>query len=406
MLITAKAVFLGPGEVLAPGMVRVLGSRIVQVAEKLSPRLGEERVALGEAVLSPGLINAHVHLDYTPLRGKLPATSFPAWVREIVRLKASLSRDSLEGALREGFRLLAQSGTTGVGNMESYPELLLLADRFPLRCWWFLELLDIRPHDWSPEATCAALQFFEKPPLPLGRLGLAPHAPYTASAELYRLVRECARRFRLPVTTHVAESPEEWEMFHNGGGALWELVRQAGRQREDGEGLSPLQWLDRTGSLAPGMLLVHLNYLDDADWALLARGELAVVHCPKSHAFFSFPPFPLERMLSLGIPVCLATDSLASNDTLDLREEIRLARQRHPGLPPERWWEMVTAAPARALGSGGSLGEIRSGAWADLAAFRWTAGSNPWEACIESREEPLFLMVHGKVLKAEGRWLA
>ncbi|MDD2676122.1 MAG: amidohydrolase family protein [Methylacidiphilaceae bacterium] len=406
MLISAKAVFLGTGEVLVPGMVRVLGSRIVQVAEELSPRMGEERVVLEEAVLSPGLLNAHVHLDYTGLRGKLPAVSFPAWVKEILRLKASLHRESLEAALGEGFGLLARSGTTGVGNMEAYPELLLLAERFPLRCWWFLELIDLRPHLWSEEATCAVLQFFDDPPGPLGKLGLAPHAPYTASPELYRLVREGAERFRLPVTTHVAESPEEWTMFCQGEGELLDLVSQAGRPRPKGAELSPLQWLDRTGGLAPGMLLVHLNYLCEADWALLARREFPVVHCPKSHAFFSYAPFPLERMLSLGIPVCLGTDSLASNDTLDLREEIRQARQLHPGIPPERWWEMVTAAPARALGLPGTLGEIRSGAWADLAAFRWGSGLDPWEACIESREEPLFLMVHGRVLKAEGRWFS
>ncbi len=385
-------------------MVRVLGNRIVQAASELPPRLGEERVVLEDAVLSPGLINAHVHLDYTGLRGKLPADSFPAWVREIIRLKASLSREELEAAIEEGFGLLAGSGTTGLANMEAYPELLLAAERFPLRCWWFLELLDIRPQVWSPEATCAALRFFDEPPTPLGKLGLAPHAPYTVSPELYRLVRQSALRFRLPVTTHLSESPEEWEMFCQGNGALLDLVSRAGRPKPNGRELSPLQWLDRNGGLVPGMLLVHLNYLADVDWALLARGEYPVVHCPKSHAFFSYAPFPLERMLSLGIPLCLATDSLASNDTLDLREEIRQARLRHPGIPPHRWWEMVTAAPARALGFPGTLGEIRSGAWADLAAFRWKRGPDPWEACIESREEPLFLMVHGQVLRAEGRW--
>lgn len=384
----------------------MLGSRIVQVAKEIPLRTGEERLILGDAVLSPGLINAHVHLDYTGLRGKLAAASFPAWVKEILRLKASLNRESLEAAVDEGFCLLARSGTTGVANMESYPELLLSAERFPLRCWWFLELIDIRPHVWSQDAACAVLRFFDNPPVPLGRLGLAPHAPYTVSPELYRLVRQSAERFRLPVTTHVAESPEEWEMFCQGNGDLLDLVSQAGRPFSAGQELSPLQWLDRTGSLASGMLLVHLNYLCDGDWALLAKRDFSVVHCPKSHAFFSYAPFPLERMLSLGIPVCLATDSLASNDTLDLREEIRQGRLRHPGIPPERWWEMVTAAPARALGMRGTLGEIRSGAWADLAAFRWANGSNPWEACIESREEPLFLMVHGNALKAEGRWLS
>lgn len=404
MLISAKAVLLEPGEIVAPGTVRVLGSRIVEVAEDISCRPGEERIVLEDAVLSPGLINAHVHLDYSGLRGKLPSGSFPAWLKEIIRLKAALRRTDLQASLEEGFARLAESGTTGVANIEAFPELLLWAEQFPLRCWWFLELIDVRPHIWSAEATGAVLRFFDQPPGPLGKLGLAPHAPYTVSPELYRLVREAARRFRLPVTTHLSESPEEWEMFYHGDGALLDLVRQAGRTAEKGREISPLQWLDRIGGLAPGMLLVHLNYLADADWALLARRDYSVVHCPKSHAFFSYAPFPLERMLSLGIRICLATDSLASNDSLDLREEIRSARRKHPGIPAERWWEMVTAAPARALGYGGTLGEIRSGAWADLVAFRWKSGLDPWEACCEGREEPLFLMVHGRVLKAEGRW--
>jgi cytosine/adenosine deaminase-related metal-dependent hydrolase len=400
MLLRADTVLTMIDEPISPGCVRVTGSEIAQIGHDLQPAPGEEVIDLPGCVLTPGLINAHCHLDYTGMKGAIfPGKSFPEWIKTINSLKSAFGPEDYLRAIAEGFDLLADSGCTTVINIEAFPDLLVAMPTPPLRTWWFLELIDIRQRISDDSVMAGALRFFDEHPGWPGGFGLSPHAPYTASIDLYRLAKHCGDALGMPCTTHIAESVEEQEMFLYGRGPLHDFLADLGRDMSDcGQG-SALSHLLEHGVLTSRTLAVHMNYLQEYDLAALRRHPLPVVHCPKCHDYFRHARFPLEKLKEVGCIISLGTDSLASNDTLDLRSEMRQARRHYPQISSYEWMTMVTLNPARALGLSHRLGAIRVGAWADLAAFPLPAGSDPYTAVIRSTGTVPFLMVHGRLVR-------
>jgi cytosine/adenosine deaminase-related metal-dependent hydrolase len=392
------------------GAVRVEGAEIVAVgsASDLTPQPGEEVTDLGASTLLPGLINAHCHLDFTRFKGALSAgKGFTEWIKTINALRRSFGTADYIESIAEGFELLAQSGVTTVANIEAFPELLPNLPVPPLRTWWFLELIDVRSRINGDETLMGALSFFESHPEWLGGFGLSPHAPYTASVDLYRLARTCGEVYGMLSTTHIAESVEEHEMFSHGRGPLFDFLASLGRDNTDcGQG-SALSHLVEHGVLGDNCLIAHLNYLQDYDYELVARSGASVVHCPKCHSYFGHAPFPLKALRKHGVNVCLGTDSLASNTTLDMRAEMREAQALH-GLDDRDVLEMVLLNGARALGQTGKLGQLSAGATADLVAFPHSCDdafrgdstgypqSEPYRQVVQSRCEPNLLLVNGR----------
>jgi cytosine/adenosine deaminase-related metal-dependent hydrolase len=399
MLIRAHTVVTMTGSPLTPGMVRVEGNRITEVGQQLELKAGEELVVLDDHVLSPGLINAHCHLDYTGFRGAIfQKKSFTEWIRAINAIKTGFGPDDYLAAIAEGFSLLKDSGCTTVFNIEAFPELFLRMPRPPLRTWWFMELIDVRTRLGSDEMLAGALAFFGEHADWPGGFGLSPHAPYTASIELYRLARKCGEELKMPWTTHLAESVEEQEMFLHADGTLYDFMKEIGRDMSDcGHGSAFSHLMDH-GLLTPGCLLVHLNYLQEYDWPELHRQRYHVVYCPKCHDYFGHARFPLERLADAGTNICLGTDSLASNDTLDLRAEIRHAQKIYPEFGARAWLEMVTVNPGIAIGLEGELGVIQPGALADMMAVPKVPNTGPYTTIIRSDEPPTAMWVDGCLL--------
>src|SRR6185437_9181179 len=139
---------------------------------------GQEIIDLGEQVLLPGLINAHCHLDYTCLRGKIPRQqSFTDWIRAINAEKSKLSPADFMASINEGFAETKRFGTTTIANLTAFPELLRQLPDAPLRTWWFAELIDVRSPKRISELVDSAVES-----LKFGQNhGLAPHALFTAS---------------------------------------------------------------------------------------------------------------------------------------------------------------------------------------------------------------------------------
>jgi len=392
------------------GAVRVEGPAVVAVgrAADLPAQPGETVVDLGASTLLPGLINAHCHLDYTRFRGSIaPKQSFTEWIKTINALRRSFTTEDYIESIAEGFVQLAQGGTTTVANIEAFPELLPHLPVPPLRTWWFLELIDVRTRIDQDETLRGSLSFFEKHPDWLGGFGLSPHAPYTASVDLYRLARTCGEKYGMLSTTHIAESVEEHEMFSHARGPLHDFLAGLGRDNSDcGQG-SALSHLVEHGVIGGNCIIAHLNYLQDYDYELVARTGASVVHCPKCHTYFGHAPFPLKALREHGVNVCLGTDSLASNNSLDMRSEMREAQEFH-GLGDREVLEMVLINGAQALGQAGKLGEISPGSVADLVAFAHetdpdpsvTPGDiDPYHRVVQSRKPPVLLMVNGREVK-------
>ena len=372
----------------------------------------DEVVDLGEVALLPGFINAHCHLDYSGLRHAiLPPKSFAEWVGRINALKRCMDADDYLAAIARGFREQARWGTTTILNIESFPELMWKMPPPPLRTWWFYEMIDVRRATPTEELVAGALLFFQEaaqghaPVDWLGGTGLSPHAPYTASAALYRLARECALTHRMPWTTHLGESADEQAMFVRGRGPLHDFLAGLGRPMDDcGAGRSALWTLHAAGCLGPECIAVHLNEWEPDDFALVAPGGplagMTVVHCPLSHRYFGHRRFPLERLRGLAVNLCVGTDSQASNGSFSLLDELRVMAAATPALDPAELLAMITLNPARALGLSDRLGSIQPGAWADLTALDCPEGEkrNIYAGMLATQTPAKWSMVHGRVI--------
>jgi cytosine/adenosine deaminase-related metal-dependent hydrolase len=148
----------------------------------------------------------------------------------------------------------------------------------------------------------------------------------------------------------------------------------------------------------PHWIVAHLNELNESDFHLLeASGpKFSVVHCPRSHNYFGHSRFAFEGLQALGFNICLGTDSLASNDSLSLFDEMRAFQKTFPSLSPHETLRMVTINPARALRQQNELGEIRPGFKADLIAVPCSGSRDVVEQTIAFDGPVTWAMVNGE----------
>lgn len=394
------------------GAVALSGNRIVEVGQ--FPTIAarnpvREIIDLGDCALLPGLINAHCHLDYTALRHKIPRqTSFTEWIRSINLEKAKLSPEDYINSINQGFAQAKRFGTTTIANLTAFPELISRVSP-PIRTWWFPELIDIRKPNRADEVVGLAVQEARSGTgrLPLTAWGLAPHALFTASADLFARCEEVARDQGVLLTTHLAESDEEFSMFREASGPLYDFLKEIGRDMSDCGRGTPLATFvaGRDDGTLQNWIITHLNELAASDFKLLPETiatphhpspvRFAIVHCPRSHKYFGHSPFQFERLRKCGFWICLGTDSLASNDDLSVLAEMRQFQRNFPAVSPDKILAMGTINPARALGQQSFLGVIRSGAFADLVAVPLASASQVFEQIIAFEGSVSWSMCNG-----------
>ncbi len=382
--------------------------RIVQVgsaAELLRAYPDCRRWDYPSAVLTPGLVNAHTHLELSnQQRDESFGGSLAQWLIQRVRNlrdPAAQTPRVIAAAALTGARQSAGFGVSCVGDISRQFQCTRAAlASGPLRVVSFGEVVSLGRGgvDWPQrvdEILAAAPTDWMIP-------GISPHAPYTVDAETYAQVIGQARKLERPWTTHLAESADERPFLFERTGPLMDLWAAAGGLDQpftpfaDG----PIHLLARRGILAGG-LLAHVNYCDDGEMQALAAAGAAVVYCPRTHQYFAHPPHRFERMLQLGINVCLGTDSLASSPDLDLTEEMRLVRRQAPQLSAQSIWHMATAHGAAALGLTGRAGVLRPGAWADIAVFTLPIpAADPLETLLRQPAQKVALWVNGKLLES------
>ena len=384
----------------------ILGGRIrfAGAWADLRAHVAEPPTDLGEVVLLPGLINAHCHLDYTHLAGQLaPPVSFPDWIKAILAAKAAWGFSEYARSWLDGARQLLATGTTTVVNIESVPELLDVCPPLtPLRVWSLLELTGVRSRRSPAEIIGEAEHRLADIPRGRGGVGLSPHSPYSTTPELLRAAGSTARRYGWPLSTHVAESQAEFDMFMYRRGPMFDWLEHQRSPDDCGAG-SPVQHLDRCGLLGPSQIAAHVNYLWHDDARLLARRGASVVHCPQSHAYFRHHCFPRTELSQAGVNLCLGTDSLASTrlrpgtvPTLSLFDELRSLATADSVVTPRELLEMATLNGARALGQSGRLGELSPNAEADLIAVPFHGGlPDAMEAVVHHSGPVTASMING-----------
>ncbi|HTV76276.1 MAG TPA: amidohydrolase family protein, partial [Candidatus Baltobacteraceae bacterium] len=380
MILRARIVLPVSQPPVENGAIAVSENKILAVGpwEDLKSDSDEKVFDLGEVVLLPGLVNAHCHLDYTDMAGQLsPPKTFTDWIPLIMGAKSAWTYSDYARSWLNGAKMLLRTGTTTVGDIEAVPDLLPeIWDAAPLRVVSFLEMTGIRSQRAAKDILSETIGKIDSHSHELSRAALSPHAPYSTSPELLKLTAESARRRKLRVATHIAESHDEFEMFTNARGKMFDWLARSHRDNSDCGLGSPVQHAARAGLLGENFLAIHVNLLARGDAALLRKTGAHVVHCPRSHDYFRHPPFQRERLTNAGVNIALGTDSLATTrkagkqkPELNMFAEMRALSVAGKKISPVEILRMATVNGARALGMAGQTGELSKNAFADLIAI-------------------------------------
>jgi cytosine/adenosine deaminase-related metal-dependent hydrolase len=380
---------------------------------------GADRIDLGCAALLPGLVNVHGHADMAPFRGFLEDLSFAEWIRTLVRTRRALPDLDLTAAALWTCAEALSAGVTTMAVTEPSDAALDALRTAGMRGRIYREVFGPAPED-AADAMAAlrrhVVALRERADELVG-VGVSPHAPFTISDRLYREVAAFARSEALPVAVHIAESADEVRLVARGQGDFADALRQRGIEVEP-RGSGPIQLLQRLGVLDTAPLLIHCVHLQDDDVARIRDAGASVAHCPVANARLGHGTAPLERLLAADVVVGLGTDSVASNNRLDLLGEthaaqvLHRARLRDPTfLPTARLLRLATLDGARALHLHERIGSLEPGKDADLCAVRLDGAHvapvhDPVAAVFLAARgsDVTFTAVRGRVLFRDGKW--
>lgn len=247
------------------------------------------------------------------------------------------------------------------------------------------------------------------------RIGVSPHAPYTVSDRLFAAAAEYALAEGLPMAVHAAESAVEHQLVISGEGDFAPGLRARGIETPP-RGRSTVELLERLGVLAARPLLIHCVLLDVDDMRRIADAGATVAHCPVANARLGHGVAPYPEMAAAGVRVGLGTDSVGSNNRLDLLEEARIASILHRGrlgrcdvLTPAALLRLCTLDGARALGMEDEIGTLEPGKAADLCVVSLAAPHvrpvhDPAAAVLHAARgcDVVLTVVGGRVLHRSG----
>ena len=375
---------------LADGVVTVQHGRIRSLGTASTVDVD---VDLGAAILFPGLVNAHTHLEFSLLNSPLGehGSDFPAWIRHVLAYRAQQfaaptdSRDDPRAtAIRQGWSELTTSGVWNAGEIVTQPfspDTYRAADFRGVLYHERLGLSESRPQEALAELTNTLP---EKGSRETWRSGLSPHAPYSVHWRLFQGMLRLARERLLPVAMHLAESEQEIEFLKTRQGPFHQLLEELGVWNA-GAWPTDLTLLDYVRELttAPRALIVHGNYLGPTELDLIAahREQCCVVYCPRTHSYFQHRTYPLLELLRRSIRVAVATDSRGSNPDLCLGRDLQYVASQFPELSPQALLAMVTSSASWGLGGESQFGGLEPGHRAELSYVAIPTGvsaADPW----------------------------
>lgn len=382
----------------------------------------------GDAVILPAFVNCHTHLDLSHMRG-LPLTGddFGKWLSAVIQSRSAPISTIVEGT-RSAVNELLRTGTCAVLDIlalnQGARDVAQVILESHLQCALAVEFLALNP-DQEPEVFSRALglvaevqdlvlafreedlswkieRFHDGERLP--DVALSPHAPYSVSPRLYRRIAEYAARNLLLQTTHLSESRAEREFLAHHKGELLELYRFIGVDTDRmrwGTGTPVETWLEATrDTLQRGVndtVLVHCYDLIDAEVHALGRAGATVAYCPRSRAYFGHPDFRFMDLMKAGARVVFGTDSLGSNDNLDMLQELKAARDEQPGVTASELFRAATVHGRQAIQYRTPISD-QVNRVADLQVIAAPEGASKasiLEELIQQRPLQLATMIHG-----------
>ena len=379
MILRADWVVPMDGPPIADGCVEIERGRIAAVG----PARGDEGERHRNAVILPGLVNAHTHLEYTAMAGFGDGMPFTPWIADHIRRKDTQSPGDLLDQARAGAAACLAGGVTTVADCCYAGTVAQAAGEAGLRAIVYLEGFSA----WEGLESRIEAELDALPVSELVTAGVSPHAPFTVTHADYAMLIALARRRGLPVATHLLESARETEHL--------DAFRDV---------------------LGRDTVAIHAVLVDEADIALVAELDVPVAHCPRSNALLGCGIAPLTELLAAGVRVGLGTDSPSSAIDFDMWAEMRTAIMlqrartgRAEALSAQTALELATTRSAAAIGLEGSVGSLTPGKAADLLVLDMTGSQFlPWHDPVTaavyggSPERVALTMVAGEIRYTRG----
>jgi len=383
-----------------PAAVVVRGGQIVAagpIGEAARGVDGATVVELPDTLVLPALVNAHAHLDLTTLGPRPYGGQFADWLAEVIR-QAPAGDSQVARSVARGLAMCAQAGTGYLGDITGNSAAITarLSDgKLPgvsyLECFGVGARQDDAIAHLKDQVSrlgaIDAMRGFDAPsgtPRPLNpavRLGIQPHAPYSAGLDLYAAAADLAAKHGYRLSTHLAETPQEIRFVRDGDGPLADLLRAMGKWDDTlgPTGLHPVEWLEPVLERGP-WLLAHCNYVDDRHIEILARVGASVAYCPIASDYFGHHQSQrgvyhrYRDMLQAGVNVCLGTDSIVCHPVADLAPMSMGSQMRYlyrrDGFDPATLLAMATVNGMNALGLPAIQATLQPGAAARFVGVR------------------------------------
>ncbi len=397
----------------SPGIIAVDGDRIAAVgtaAEMTQRYPGAPVTDLGSVMLMPQAVNAHTHLELTPLaamgRQPLADRSFLAWIMELGQnWRAVPASVQAEGA-RDGCRMLIESGTAAVGDISSTHHSLEPLVASGLYGIIYHEVLSPDPATAEPllqQAQECIRHWRSTYGEQRIRFGVTLHTPLTVAPEAFRLFLPWIIEEQVPLCIHAAESPAELDYFMFGMGEVTTIPASSAFRQEwiPSPSCSPIRYLEHLGVLKAQPLLVHGVQVDRDDARLLAGYRVPMVHCPRSNYVLNCGRMPIEFYLEAGVPLAMGTDGLSSSPSLNVWEEAISAVKTHRAagvnLDSYEMLRLCTLDGASVLGMASLLGSLEPGKLAKFAIGRTQEASRDPRQALPTADEMLHRLWEGEV---------
>ncbi len=404
-LYCAKWILLPSGELLENGVLSVAGDRISFVGPrgKCLRHADDRLINLGDMILLPGLINAHLHLEEGVVRSnpKSEDETFAAWLAKKNSRIRQASRDTLCASIRLGCRELLSNGiTTVVDSSRTGFSARVLSDE-PIRACVINEAHaeDAVQEDsivgTLTERTAAPAQSF--------RTGVGPYSIFSLSPERQRDLIGIAARHGYVWASHLAESSEELQAFSEQAGDLYFHISRKKGWQYGKQSAGSMRFALEENLIPDKGICFHCNYVSGAELDLLAGKQVFIVQCLQYTSALGHKPFPLDAARLRKIPLCLGTESIVYSESMDLFDELNYAKRHYPHIPAKEMLEWVTINPARAIDAEHDLGSLEAGKLADVIGvnIRHDKAEDLLEQLILGEPEVGLVMVGGEEVIAD-----
>ena len=407
----------------------------IDIRERLLDKYkNEEYLNLKNSVLMPGLINLHTHLELTALKGSIISknntaipsekTDLVSWILALIESKKKTSTNNLSLGIKNGIREAISTGTTTIVDLTTrntiystsvFGKSFYAIKDIGLRGFVFVEVLnfDSSTADSYWKDTYKIIEQMRKDEDPLTSIGIAPHSIYSVSSKLLKIARDYAIKEKMKMSMHVAESMEEKEFVSKNKGIIKDIYHKKFNwdgKRDFKRYQSSIEYIDKNGLLSKDLLAVHCVQLTDEDIKSLLEKNTPVVLCPRSNTFIGVGIAPFDKLASMGITIGFGTDSLASNYSLNMWDEMRFAylfyrKTSRANIKAEDIIRCGTINGAKALGISNKVGTLGIGKEADLIAVRLHKKDTDIYRDLLLNTKPddvLMTMVAGKIIHSSG----